>query len=200
MTSLCFAIFASALNLYGLAGDDVNWDLFWGTSEVTQFHSGLFAGYLIVDTVICTFIHPGVLFDKFFLLHHFITITSAIAIAITNICTFIYFIRSLSEISNIFLNLMWLLKFTAGKSSTIYKINGVVFSTSFTMCRIFILPNYYYSLILALLNTHVLPPMYVMSFIPFGIAFDVLNIYWFNLIVKGLLKIFGTSGKESLKD
>ena len=196
MTSICFAISANVLNLYGLAGDDVNKDYIWRTSEVTQYHCGLFAGYLLADTVIRTLIYPGVLYDNFFLLHHFITITAAVAVALSNAGTFVYFTRSLSEMSNVPMHLMWTLKFISGKSSRVYIANGVVFSVLFTMCRVMILPSYYHNVILALLNTPMLPPMYVLAFIPLGAVFDILNLYWFYLIVKGLIKVLRPSESQ----
>ena len=189
VASQCFAVVASILNLYGLAGKEVNEDYIWGNSPVTEILCGTTCGYLLADTILFTVIQPDVLYDKLFLVHHVITFAAAYGIETSRACAFIFFTRTLSELSNIPLNMVWFLKFTLGKSSAMYVANGVVFTITFALCRIVILPYYYLRIIPALWNASPQPPAYCLFCIPAGVLFDIINLYWFFLIVKGLKKV-----------
>ena len=198
MAPQVFCILFVVISAYGILGEEVNADMIWGDSPVIHLLCVLFNGYMIGDTVISTFLEPGILFDKMYLFHHSVGIASAVGVIASQSSAYTLFFRVLPEVSNIFLNLGWFLKKVYGKSSPAFTVSAALFALTFICSRIIVLPGYYYKYLTALSSASLLPPTYMLVItLPIGIMMDLLNLYWLRLIIAGFIKIvFPTAKKQ----
>ena len=196
--SQIFSILCSGLAIYGMMGEEVNADIVWGKSPVTHLICSLTNGYMIADVLVFTLLEPGILFDKVYLLHHSVSIASAVAIVASQSSAHAFFFRASVESSSVFLNLGWFLKKVYGKASTAFQLCAVIFALTFIFSRILVLPGYYIKYLHALQSTPVWPPVYMLVItLPLGMMMDLLNFYWLHLVIKGLAKIFFPSKERT---
>ena len=140
--------------------------------------------------MIFTLLEPGVLFDKVYLFHHGVAIASAVGVVASQSSAYTFFFRFCVECSNIFLYLGWFLKKVHGKSFTGFLLCAVLFTLTFILSRILVLPGYYINYLHALQSTPTLPPIYMLVItLPICIMLDLRNFYLLRLILKGLAKI-----------
>ena len=197
LTSLCFATVFSILTTVALQGHEVRRDIIWGVSPLTPIHSGLLTGYMIADIIIMGIADPTFSVKKAFLLHHIVSMVPALMVMLSETCAYINFYKCLAEWSNILLYSMWFSEVVHGKSSKIYLLVASLFTTSFILCRIAVLPFFYHQGIMAISKSPRRPPLYTFEIgCFFSIIFDVINIYWTYYLVKGLKKILQRELKQ----
>jgi len=159
--------------------------------EVSCMHS---IGFFIYDAITCVFIKEEPTKDLgLYLVHH--VVASSCFYRAFMIGEYHYFcaIRSWSELSTPFLNLIWILKeLKYEKASKTYCLNALCFTISFFLCRYlsaWFFWNGIYEVhdsddfILSAMSTKIiliLPP----------IILDVLNIFWSFKIINGLFNLF----------
>ena len=191
VVSQCFAMSISCVTVHGFVSNDgLYLDAIWGTSSVIPLEFGLAVGYMIEDIVI-KLLEPSALFELLYICHHVAVLVGVISVGFTGSCTFFVFHRFMHEVSNIFLNFLKFFNFLGvEKKSPLYLANGIVFTVMFFFCRIAIMPWYWVQFYYGFWGDIVQPPLfmfYVVSGV--GVALDVMNFYWFYLIVKGLLTV-----------
>ena len=191
VVSQCFAMSISCVTVYGFVSNDgLYLDAIWGTSSVISLEFGLAVGYMIGDIVIML-LEPSALFELQYICHHVAVLVGVLSAGATGSCAFFVFHRFMHEISNIFLNFLKFFSFLrVEKKSPLYLAYAIVFTVMFFFCRIAIMPWYWNQFYYGFWGDIVQPPLfmfYVVSGV--GVTLDVMNIYWFYLIVKGLIPV-----------
>ena len=200
VVSQCFAMSISCVAVYGfLLRDEMHLDPVWGTSSAVPMAFGLAVGYLIEDTIIML-LEPSAHYELQYMCHHIVALVGVISVAVTGSCAFFAFHRFLHELSNIFLNFMrFFNNLRVEKKSPLYLANGLLFTVMFFFCRIAIMPWFWKQFFYCSWSDIVKPPLFVFYAVgAVGLALDIMNFYWFHLIVKGLLKVL--RGEGSSKD
>ena len=104
---------------------------------------------------------------------------------------FLIVVRVTNELSTIFINIRWIFAALDMKRRKIYLINGIAILVVFGACRIASIPIIWY-----IFYTYMCEPLWTDSFplalkivlIYFNAQLDMLNLYWYMLIVKGFYK------------
>ena len=191
VVSQCFAMSISCVTVYGfVSSDELYLDPIWGTSSADSVEFGLAVGYMIEDIVIML-LEPSALHELQYMCHHVAVLLGVISVGATGSCTFFVFHRFLHELSNIFLNFLKFFNFIrVEKKSPLYLVNGILFTVMFFFCRIAIMPWFWNQFYYGFWGYIVQPPIFMFYTIGGVCLFlDVMNSYWFYLIVKGLLKV-----------
>ena len=197
----CFAMSISCVAVYGfVSNDELYLDPLWGTSSAASLAFGLAVGYMIEDIVI-KLLEPTALYELQLMCHHIAVLFGVISAGVTGSCAFFVFLRFLHELSDIFHNfLLFFNLLRVAKKSPIYLANGIVFTVMFFFSRIAIMPWFWNQFYYGFWSDIVQPPLFMFYTIG-GVALflDVMNLPWFYLIVKGLLKVL-RGDKDSSKD
>ena len=189
--SQCFAVIASCVTLFGfLAENGLYVDPIWGTVSVVHLEFGLVLGYMLADVLI-KLLESSALYKTQYMFHHVSVALGVLACAKSGACAFFIFHRCLHELSNIFLNFVKFFNFLRlDKNSPLIVANGIVFTVVFFLCRFVIMPWYWLSCYHGFWGKSRQPPIYVTyAVVSIGILLDVLNVYWFYLIINGLKKL-----------
>ena len=190
--SLCFAVTVSGSASYGLLFEDgLRKDPVWGYSQSIPLFYGLMLGYMAAD-VVMKFLEYAVLCETVYVVHHVVSIIGLFAMAYTGTCAFFCYARFISEVSQIFLCFNKFLRFTQmSKRSSLVLANNIMFAIVFFVSRIASLLWYYIIYFRSFWNVTVQPPyyMFTISWVG-GLVLDIMNVYWFFLIVRKGKKIF----------
>ncbi|CAH1247402.1 TMEM56 [Branchiostoma lanceolatum] len=143
-----------------------------------------YLGYTLADVVLM--LRYDALASRVFFLHHFMGILCGLAGTIyTSIpwimSTFLYY-----EASTPFVHLRSILSKLGWKHTSLYTVNGLVLMTVFFLCRVAIIPVYWRTVYL-LYTDGSFPQIdaFVYYLMLYGrVVFDILNVYWFSLMVK----------------
>jgi hypothetical protein len=109
-------------------------------------------------------------------------------------------IRLTQEMSTPFLNIRWMLLSTNRKDSKAFAYNSYIFLIVFTICRVLMIIPYWLKLYN---NVHSAAWNRITGFGHFtffgsNVPIDLLNLYWFTLIVKGVYKLSRANKKKHL--
>ena len=192
-----FSIFCPA-NVYGFISDNgLVKDPAWGTSNTSALLFGMVVGYLMADIVVL-FCEFSAVFEIERVIHHIIGITVVLVSAASGTGTFFIFYRSLHELSNIFLGISQLFSvLRLKKTSPLVLGNGILLTLTFFLCRIAAMPGFWYAYVYHFWLAAVPPPKYVLAVYGIsGLIIDILNVNWFFLIVRGLVRMLRNSKKE----
>eukprot|EP01137_Pigoraptor_chileana_P032035 Opistho-2@20774 len=150
------------------------------------------AGYLITDALVICFN-----FDAFgnaklnmqTLLHHALGISGLFLVLKNNVFLFYMTWRIICEGSTPFVNLRWFLATNEEwKNSKLYVVNGLLMVFSFFALRVAMSPFIWIAMFKTSDQLFQANGVLVGIFIAYSIVLDVLNLYWFSSIWKGLLK------------
>ena len=204
-------LFNAWYQVYGMCPEvkDTEWTTFkWFDSETCykQVHEGsvhnlmIAMSYLVVDYVTMkTFVKDLSKTQQQFLWHHIIAFTGFGA----NVLAGFGFpaagnVTLFCEISGFFLNYKEIIEKKEGKNSTLAQINQICFFITYTVFRMFLFPILVYRLYIDVvqfwhLRTRV---QQVCSIYAYAMAWltYILNLYWYGLILKALVKLLQNAG------
>ena len=189
---LVFCACVCSAALYGFVADQ---ELYvypiWGTSTAAPLVYGLCMGCMLFDIIIML-LNPSALFKKEMILHHVTVVAAVTVAAFTGAGAFFIFYRSLHELSTIYLKFMACFKILKlDKKSPLVLTNSIVFLITFFLCRIAVMPVFWYAYIHGYLSIVVQPPTFVLYQIGIsGLIIDILNLYWFCIIIRGTVNLF----------
>eukprot|EP00004_Rigifila_ramosa_P025150 TRINITY_DN7478_c0_g1_i2.p1 TRINITY_DN7478_c0_g1~~TRINITY_DN7478_c0_g1_i2.p1 ORF type:complete len:268 (-),score=69.96 TRINITY_DN7478_c0_g1_i2:50-808(-) len=182
-----------ALQDPALAADHV-----WGQSALAEFYCKVAIGYFVWDTSICILNFKD--YGVGFLVHgvgcffcYLFTVAQGEGFILFHACVFL-----LWELSTPFLNLRSVLAVLNKKDSTLYLVNGVIFTFLFFAVRIVF--GFYYSVdtwqgLLSDTRVHV---AFVVYYLSINVVLNALNVFWFSKIFQGIIKIFANDkGKKA---
>ena len=204
-TSSAIAVFHAMVIFFGAVQALCGEASIWGNYDVPAPVYGSFielsTGYFLYDFIL---IISGTLgpIDKTMIVHHIMTVTTHYyCVCICRYSAGISAVAFLAEFSTPFCTGRWMLK-EAGYTGSIYVFNGAMMAISFFFSRIcngtFLLYLIYVAHPAATgvsLGEGMGGGMGYL-FGPMAIAFFGLNVFWFRLIVKGLLKAVLPSKKK----
>ncbi|CAK8689638.1 unnamed protein product [Clavelina lepadiformis] len=191
MSSNFHAILVSCICLYLILFDEtIRTDPVWGYSELVATNLTITVGFLLADLLVMSssFEAAG---GSWTLCFHHVGSIYAYSLAIRN-GVLLYFanFRLLAEISTPFVNARWCLATLNMKDNKLYFINGVLMAAVFFLCRIAIMPFFYYmawQVISTESYQRVSFPIHV-SWLGICLMLDVFNCIWFDKMVRGALK------------
>ncbi|EDO33545.1 predicted protein [Nematostella vectensis] len=164
----------------------------WGEGVLVRYGVSITLGYLMADFVIVS-LYYKLIGDIFTMTHHVVAILSYCIPVGFSIGLYIANFRQLAELSTVFVNQRWY--YSACKtphSSRVFVINACCMVLSFFLCRIAVMPYYYYKCyryIWAYTGPDpVGMPLQVLTFMN-SVLLDIINIYWMYRMVKGGLKL-----------
>lgn len=146
-------------------------------------------GYFFGDLIAFLWRDKRNIRDTLIVSHHIICIFSAIlTLHVQGRGLFFAVSFQVSELSGVFRIIRACLKvFGFPKSSLVFRLNGLIFTLSFFLVRVIVIPWHWYELVAAMILS---PHSNILSvgirawlFIHY-FYFDVLNLYWFRLVVK----------------
>lgn len=185
--SIAAIVFAS----YILATGVLSSDKIFATSPASFAALHLTVGYAVGDMVICLR-DPYLRRSHSTMLHHLAMIAGIGMCLYYQLFTFFVVYRFLSELSTPFVNLRSVIYEVGDKKGRWYFISSIGMMVTFFLCRILVIPWHTYHLFMAVLsaNAATVPLVLKVYMIVNFTAFDTLNIFWFNKIVKGGYKFF----------
>lgn len=131
-------------------------------------------------------------FEWSYVVHHCVSITSFYVCSTRGVFPYIALLRLTSEGSTPFVNIRWLLLTLNKKTSKLYLYNGILLVIAFALVRIVtIVPNWY--VFFSLIHTpefHSIELKHKMVCVLSCIPLDILNLVWFNKIIKIAVKSF----------
>lgn len=201
--STIHAVISTVLSFYVLAVDDVTYqDPLWGKSLLGELTVAFTYGYMLADLVYLVMELSPKTSDVYYasIVHHFMFIICEPILLVSGAMTHFALVRLFAEVSTPFVNFRWSLAASNKKETRIYFYNGLMLVFTFFFSRILMLPYVY----LRLLGPSDSEGMHRLGFrkiILVGPAIvDVLNIFWFYRIVKGIIKHFKPLGDETKSD
>jgi len=153
-------------------------------------------GYMAADMILML-VYKKKIGASFGMYVHHIAVISCCAICLLkeNMVYFICF-KLFAEGSTPFLNLRFTVCSLNKKNSKFYFYNGLMLIAMFFLCRIFVMPFFYYQ-VFQTMNTSMyraaFPGFSCYVMICMSFAVDFLNIIWFNKLVQGALKVLRKS-------
>ncbi len=137
-------------------------------------------------------------FELNFALHHFVSIVAFYCCTNAGVFPFIALFRLTSEGSTPFLNLRWILLSTNRKETKLYVINGLLLFISFFLVRILtIIPNWYLFFdSMSSPGWNSIPLKYKIICVGSCVPLDVLNVFWYSKIARGVYKFFAKSNLD----
>eukprot|EP00128_Syssomonas_multiformis_P011192 Colp12_sorted_trinity150504_noHs@29388 len=109
--------------------------------------------------------------------------------------------RLMSEVSTPFVNLRWYLAVNPKwKNSHLYLINGVVLMLIFFACRIVAIPFFYHRWYVTFDGIYGVPWWLRIVFTYTAFFLDGLNLFWFNKLVTGVMKMLKDQNKDRSKE
>jgi len=148
-------------------------------------------GYILADFLIIALFYKCI-GDLFTLAHHVMAIWAYYFVVVYGVLIYFANVRQLAEISTPFVNQRWFLDATGHpRTSFGFVINGYVMGASFFLCRITIMPIYYYKCFSVWGSEEQRNLGFLINFfwIFTCIVLDAINLYWFAKIVKGAMKL-----------
>ncbi|CAG5106536.1 Oidioi.mRNA.OKI2018_I69.chr1.g2887.t2.cds [Oikopleura dioica] len=190
VSSTVHAILTFFAGLYIVCIDpNVTWETPESTSNILKWTQSMSLGYFLADYIVL--IHTRELGGTVPILAHHTTATIAYLVSLWyNKMGWYSCFRLLSEFSTPFVNLRWILVSIGLKNTRRYKINGVLMTASFFLCRICTFPIYWYY-VARVWNTESfnnIPNVLFFFWIVGPLALDILNTFWFYKMFRGMLK------------
>lgn len=189
-SSTLHAILTFFAGMYIVCFDpNVTWEFPDSTSNILKWTQSMSLGYFLADYIVL--VHTRELGGTGPVIFHHTSATAAFLVSLWyNKMGWYSCFRLLSEFSTPFVNFRWILVSIGLKNTRRYKINGILMTASFFLCRICTCPIYWYY-VWKVWNTEAFSsiPNVLYFFWVFGpLALDLLNIFWFNKMFKGMLR------------
>ncbi|CAH1247400.1 TMEM56 [Branchiostoma lanceolatum] len=143
-----------------------------------------YLGYTIADVFLILRHEP--LFSPLYLVHHFVGTLCGLAGTIYTSVPWIMSTFLFYEASTPFANLRVVLAKCGWKNTRLYTVNALLLMTVFFLCRVAIIPVYWRTVYL-LYTDGSFPQIdgFVYYLMLYGrVVFDILNVYWFSLMLK----------------
>ena len=152
-------------------------------------------GYFVADFLVCLW-YPKLRNDIGSMIHHLAGIIG-ILLSLSHHGKLMFFIvyRQTAELSTPFVNLFWFLHTYKLKESWWYMFASIGMLITFFLTRIIVMPWHWYEVVSMIFS----PASSVDNFMPLGykiwicinyLAFDAVNVYWLNKMIKGAMKLY----------
>jgi len=166
-------------------------DCVFGYGFYPATFASVFMGYLIYDTTFCLYYYK-LLKDWPSLVHHVIYLVVSGYVLYHAFFKFAFVWLMMGEMSTPCVNLRWFLAVLDMKSTQLYAWNGNLMAVLFFVFRVVVFG-------VGLVHLFGLRELWMAEDVPYGlrIVFGLLvgayglNLYWFNLVLKGVLKLRG---------
>lgn len=189
VVSSVHAIVVSAFCVYSFMTEpQLKEDPIWGDSKTVKNSCAIVIGYMTADTIIMLRYRQHVC-DKFFLCHHAASVFAYFYVMTFGVYVYFANFRLMAEFSTVFVNNRWMMAEIGWKSSQLYFYNGVVLTAVFFACRILCMPQCWY-MIYSIYNTEPFMKSETARYVLISSCFalDILNVYWFYKLLKGVLR------------
>lgn len=148
-------------------------------------------GYISADflIILLSYKHIG---DLFTMTHHLMAIWAYYFVVVYGFLPYFANVRQLAEISTPFVNQRWFFDAIGyPRMSRSFVVNGYVMGASFFLCRIAIMPTYYYKCysVWGSQEQRNLGALISFYWISTCTVLDAINLFWFTKIVRGAMKL-----------
>ena len=188
--STLHAIISATVAIYALLFDQLNKEYIISQSTTGISLIKFCLGYFYVDFTFCM-LDSEMRKDIMNSLHHTLAVIGAwLAVCHEGVATYWVVLRLTTELSTLFVNILWYLLLTNHpKQSALFITNSVLLIITFYGCRIFTIPYYWiaiYSHVYQNASTAIMWPTGLFSWIVMSnMVVDVLNVIWAYKIVRG---------------
>jgi len=194
LSSTIHAVIASSLTIYILVFGVLGTNRVFSKSPLGFTLMQISLGYFVADMFVCLQ-DPLLRKDIGSMFHHLAGIIG-IGLGLYHQGWFAFFIvyRIISELSTPFVNLRWVF-YELGppyKDSFWYYFASFGMVVTFFLCRILVIPWHWYEVLVTITHPSALiVPLVLRVWICVNyIMFDVLNLYWFGKMIRGLVKVY----------
>ena len=201
LSSTIHAVIASSVTMYILAFGVLGTNRVFSKSPLGFTLMQISLGYFVADMFVC--LQDPVLRKELSSMFHHLAGIIGIGLGLYYQGWFAFFIiyRMISEISTPFVNLRWVF-YELGppyKDSFWYYFASFGMIVTFFLCRILVMPWHWYELLVAITcPSALIVPLVLKVWICINyIMFDVLNLYWFGKMIRGLVKLYRGWAKKS---
>jgi hypothetical protein len=197
LTSTIHAVISSVLALYLLGFGLMGSNRLFSKSPLgfvtIQISLGFFAG----DLIVCL-LDPKLRADWGGVMHHLAGVAGlAFCLFYQGIFMFFVVYRLITECSQPFLKLCYILHKLTERDGILYICASIVMFIVFVLCRIIIIPWHWYVIISSFFVTEeAVPLLFRVGLVVIYLLFDILNLLWFRTIMKGTLNLFKAKGKS----
>ncbi|CAK8689635.1 unnamed protein product [Clavelina lepadiformis] len=192
MASTVHGVIASIFSIYVVLFDtEICKDFVWGYSEAAGNSLANTMGYLLADFCLMMWFGFEVSGGSWaYCFHHigsfyayYLAISHSFLLRVANI-------RLLAEFSTLFVNARWCLASLDLKDNKLYFINGVLMTFAFFLCRIAIMPYFYYMAWQVINSKSYESVSFLLhvSWIGVCLMLDVFNCIWFVKMIRGAFK------------
>ncbi|XP_078353800.1 TLC domain-containing protein 4-like [Oculina patagonica] len=186
------AVVVSAISLYCFVFDTETTSSPIGNDAVlVRVGVAITMGYILADFLIIALSYKYI-GDLFTMVHHLMAIWAYYFVVVYGVLIYFANVRQLAEISTPFVNQRWFFDAIGHpRSSRGFVINGYLMGASFFLCRILIMPIYYYKCYSVWGTEEQKNLGFLINFywIFTCIVLDSINLYWFVKIVRGAMKL-----------
>ncbi|KXJ10732.1 transmembrane protein 56-A [Exaiptasia diaphana] len=193
------AVIVSGISIYCLLFDhETNANPIWNDSFLPRLGVAITLGYIISDFFVIV-INYNLIGDDAMLIHHVMAIIAYVFVVGIGLLPFFANFRQLAECSTVFVNQRWYFSVIGEPhSSRSFLINAWSMVISFFLCRIAVIPYYYYKCFIVW-DT---PGRRLLGVIPQTLwiftstVLDVLNVFWMTKMIRGGIKILKAQSKK----
>ena len=184
------AFFTCFAAVYLLLTDQRLWeDKLFSPSRRAEQMLEISLGYFCGDYIL-VLLDPVMRVDKGNLAHHFVSASGiAISLYLQQMVFFVVY-RYTNELSTIVVNLFVVLHMLKRPHGKFYIIVSVTMVTTFFLCRVTVIPVHWVWMYNAFMDpnaAHIHISIYCWAFVVYPV-FDMLNIYWFYKMLRGMFK------------
>ncbi|KAK3755303.1 hypothetical protein QZH41_014616, partial [Actinostola sp. cb2023] len=199
ITSNVHAVIVSFISMYCLLFDDAtNTNPIWNDSFWPRFGVAITFGYILSDFLVIL-LNYNLIGDDSMLLHHLMAMLAYVFVVGFGILPFYANFRQLAEFSTVFVNQRWYFSIIGEPhSSRNFLINAWMMVISFFLCRIVVIPYYYYKcyIVWDTPGRRLLGVLSQTLWIFTSIVLDVLNIFWMFKMIRGGARILSEKPKK----
>ena len=193
------AFFTSCAAAYLLLTEQTLWeDKLFSPSRKSEQMLEISLGYFCGDYIL-VLLDPVMRVDKANLAHHFVSASGiSISLYLKQMVFFVVY-RYINELSTTVVNLFVVLHMLKRPQGAFYITVSITMVVTFFLCRIVLIPVHWVWVYNALLdpqvaNVHI--SIYCWAFVVYP-AFDILNIYWFYKMLRGMFKAISKFSKSA---
>ena len=160
-----------------------------GGHQFSYNTAAITAGYIAADFVMMDIYQKKIDASLHLYLHHVCVFSACVVSVIKQKLLYYICFKLIAEASTVFLNLRFFLLALNMKSSFLYKLNGFVLVVVFFLCRLAVMPVFYYQLFNTVNNFMHRSgvPTFLYALFCMSVAVDSLNVYWFKKIFRAAL-------------
>nr|CAB3266983.1 transmembrane protein 56-B [Phallusia mammillata] len=196
LTACAYSAFASILCIYTMGTDEnINKDHLRGYSRLAEVNLIAALGYLFADLYLMNREDPK-WNDVLIRVHHIVVIwVITVALAYESCCYFVIYCL-MAEISTPFLTSRIIMKHLNLGSELSRFVNGIMLITIFPLCRIVPIPYYFWQVSAEFGRADFRLSYFVIFSWIFGpVILDLINIWWYSLMIKATITVFSQKQK-----